>query len=335
MIHQKFDNFISFLKNKRIIITTHILVDLDGFASSYALRYLLNLILPNAFIEIFFSDISKPVKEFIEKFSLKFKDFNFIHKTKINCSDADVIVILDTNNLDLVEFNPQFNIKKASIPTVFIDHHLDLNKEYRNNKSFIDLIFENFTSTSEIIYELSKFYQLKFPSSYKTLLVAAILTDSGFFKYCNNLTLQRTSELLDNQVDIQEIQNLLAYKIGISERIAKIKGLKRVRLKKLGNYLVGISNVSSFGASVASMLINIGFDIAIVYSKEKNDFKITTRATNDLCSEKGLHLGRILSEVSEGSGGGHDGAASVNGILNLEKIIKEILDNINQILIIS
>ncbi|MFX0057040.1 MAG: bifunctional oligoribonuclease/PAP phosphatase NrnA [Candidatus Hodarchaeota archaeon] len=334
MIYQKFDNFISFLKNKNIIITTHDLVDLDGIASSFALKFLLNFILNKPKIEIIFSKISKPVKDFMVKFSNKFPDFDFSYKTKLDFSTFEVIIVLDTNNLDLVEFEPNFDISQTLIPFVFIDHHLNLNK-YSKNESSNNLIFDNFTSTAEIVYELSKHYQINFPTSYKYLLQAAILTDSGFFKYSNNDTIQRSSDLLSNDVNIQEILSSLTYEIDLSEKIAKIKGMQRTQLKKLGNYLVGISNVSSFGASVASMLINIGFDIAIVYSKERSEFKITTRARNDLCLETGLHLGNILNNVSEGSGGGHDGAASLNGIFDLEKIIDEILENIKQILIVS
>ena len=53
--------------------------------------------------------------------------------------------------------------------------------------------------------------------------------------------------------------------------------------------------------------------MSIVYSKGANSFRITTRAKKEICLKTGLHLGKILSEIEEGSGGGHDGAASLNG----------------------
>jgi len=335
MIYQKFDDFISFLKNKSILITTHDLVDLDGFVSSYILKYFLTLTLSKPNVEITFSEITKPVIEFREKFSNNYPNFDFTYKTVADLSNFDVMIILDTNNLDLVEFKSQFDINRSQIPFIFVDHHLNLNKRYDYNINSKNLIFDDYTSTAEIIYELIKYFQLGIPPVYKTLLLAAILTDSGFFKYSNNDTLKRTSELLTDEVQIQDILTLLTYNIDISEKIAKIKGMQRTQLVRIGKYLVGITNVSSFGASVASMLINLGFDIAIVSSKEKSEFKITTRATSDICFETGLHLGKILNNVSEGSGGGHDGAASINGISDLKVIINEILENVKQILIIS
>ncbi|MFX1358530.1 MAG: bifunctional oligoribonuclease/PAP phosphatase NrnA [Promethearchaeota archaeon] len=335
MIYQKFDDFLSFLKNKSILITTHNLVDVDGFVSSYLLKYLLNLILSNPNIEIKFSEITKQVKEFREKFSNKHPDFDFTYNTKVDLSNFEVMIILDTNNLDLVEFESQFDIDHSQIPFIFVDHHLNLNKRYNNNIISKNLIYDNFTSTAEIIYELSKYSQVNFPPLYRSLILAAILTDSGFFKYSNNDTLKRSSELLTKEIEIQDILTLLTYNVDISEKIAKIKGMQRAQLIKIDKYLIGITKVSSFGASVASMLINLGFDIVIVSSKEKSEFKITTRARSDICLETGLHLGKILNNVSEGSGGGHDGAASVSGIYDLKVAINEILENIKQILIMS
>ncbi|GAG99775.1 unnamed protein product [marine sediment metagenome] len=62
------------------------------------------------------------------------------------------------------------------------------------------------------------------------------------------------------------------------------------------------------------MLIKTGFDISIIYSKEKDKNMINSRAKKSICMKTGLHLGKIfeeISEYSEGSGGGHDGAAAL------------------------
>jgi nanoRNase/pAp phosphatase (c-di-AMP/oligoRNAs hydrolase) len=130
MIYQKFDDFISFLKNKSILITTHDLVDLDGFVSSYILKYFLTLTLSKPNVEITFSEITKPVIEFREKFSNNYPNFDFTYKTVADLSNFDVMIILDTNNLDLVEFKSQFDINRSQIPFIFVDHHLNLNKRY-------------------------------------------------------------------------------------------------------------------------------------------------------------------------------------------------------------
>ena len=42
MLVDKFEKFLSFLKDKKIVITSHELVDLDGLSSCYALEFFLN-----------------------------------------------------------------------------------------------------------------------------------------------------------------------------------------------------------------------------------------------------------------------------------------------------
>ncbi len=99
--------------------------------------------------------------------------------------------------------------------------------------------------------------------------------------------------------------------------------------------MIGISDVSSFGASVASMLIKVGFDIGFVVSKETNRFIINSRAKKTVCVKTGLNLGKILEEISDRyncNGGGHDGAASITFSLESDIIIQEIMEKVKQYL---
>ena len=79
-------------------------------------------------------------------------------------------------------------------------------------------------------------------------------------------------------------------------------------------------------------MLQIGFDIGIVYSKLPSSYRITTRAKKDVCLKTGLHLGKILSEIKEGSGGGHDGAASLNGENSFEPTLNQIILKIKKTL---
>jgi nanoRNase/pAp phosphatase (c-di-AMP/oligoRNAs hydrolase) len=143
------------------------------------------------------------------------------------------------------------------------------------------------------------------------------------------------SVLLDDDLDFQEIRLLLNRDVDVSETIAKIRGLQRVKLIREGDYLIGIANVSSFGAKVAKTLIKIGFDISIIHSMEKNQYVINSRAKKSICLKTGVHLGKIFEEISEnlgGSGGGHDGAAALTFDANLDTFLIKIVDKIKQIL---
>jgi alanyl-tRNA synthetase len=141
--------------------------------------------------------------------------------------------------------------------------------------------------------------------------------------------------MLDDKLDFQDLLIILKTKREIPEKIAQVKALQRVQIIQEGNWLIGLTYVGSFEANVATSLLKIGFDIGIVYSEKKTTFRITTRANKKICLETGLHLGKILEEIStlcEGSGGGHDGAASINGKTGLKITIDKIIEKIKQIL---
>ena len=68
MLISKFERFITFLKNKNILITTHNLADIDGFVSVITLKYFLEEFHKNQKIFTYFSKLSKTTKEFMKSF---------------------------------------------------------------------------------------------------------------------------------------------------------------------------------------------------------------------------------------------------------------------------
>ena len=334
MLKDKFDDLLAFLKDKKILIATHDLVDIDGLVSCYGLNFFLNQYFERQEIFLYFSEISKSTKNFIKNFNIKFPDCDFFYNNNIVDYKIDLIVILDTNNINQVKFPDNFKILNKNAPVVFIDHH-HVNSKSNYNGYSKSLIFQEYASTAEIICELYKEYKVELPLRYKILFISGILTDSGFFKYGTNDTIVHASKLLDPEFDFQEILTILEEEELISEKIAKIKGIQRVKLIREGDWLIGISHVGSYEADVASTLIKIGFDVGIVCSEKNSEYRISTRASNKVCLKTRLHLGKILEELSdecEGSGGGHDGAASLKGKIGLNDILKKIEEKIIKIL---
>ncbi len=334
MLKSKFETFLSFLENKKITILTHDLLDIDGLASCFTLKYFLNQILENQEITIYFSELSKPTKDFIKRFSEKFPDFYLNFDKTFNGSKCDLLLIVDTNNLNQVKLENNTNISHLKLPYIFIDHHFFLDSSEANLNPF-NFILDNYSSTTEIILDLFESTNTQLTIPLKNLIIAAIITDTGFFKHANNKSIKNVVKLMRDDIDIQDVFYLLKSDTDISEKIARIKGMQRVNLIREKNYLIGITNVSSFGSSVATMLIKLGFDIAIVLSKEGNHYRINTRAKKGFCLKTGLHLGKILAEISElyeGNGGGHDGAASITSDKESNLIITQIIEKIKQYL---
>ncbi|MFX1256457.1 MAG: bifunctional oligoribonuclease/PAP phosphatase NrnA [Promethearchaeota archaeon] len=334
MLKSKFEDFVFFLKNKKVLITTHDLVDIDGLTSVFVLKFFIEQFNNSNGIRCIFPEFSKPTREFVIKLSKRFPKINFTFEKEVNLSEIDIIIILDTNNLDQVKFSNNFNILNSEIPFIFLDHHLNLNKEYKGNITRLNIIDDNFSSSSEIIFELCENFNIELKTHHKYMLIAAILTDSGFFKYANNDTIARVSKLLNNELDYQEIISMLRVDKDLSEKLAIIKALQRVQLIQHGKWIIGITHVGSFEAKVAHSLLNLGFDVGIVYSEKKSEYRVSTRAKKSAC-KTGLHLGKILEEVSalsKGSAGGHEGAASLNGKVELKNVIDKILKKIKEIL---
>lgn len=330
MLNSKKEALLNFLKDKNLLITTHDLADLDGFISGIALKYCFENYFPNQNMYLTFSGISKHTKSFVNKFSVKFPNFTFAFQEHVELTDIDVIVIVDSNNLDQIKLFNNFDLE---IPYIFIDHHLNLQKNYPGNVSSLNLIFDTYSSTSEMVLELIDDCNIKLPLPYKYLLVSAILTDSGFLKYGNTGTIKNLNHILQDQIEIQNVLPLLEREIDISEKIARIKALQRVKLIRINNWLIGLSHLSSFSASAASILTKVGFDIGIVVSEDKSDYRITTRAKKQVCLKTGLHLGKIISEINNVNGGGHDGAATLNGKNDVEEILNQLIDKIKETLI--
>jgi len=112
----------------------------------------------------------------------------------------------------------------------------------------------------------------------------------------------------------------------ISERIARLKACRRMKLMRIYGWLIVFSHVGSFQASAARALIDVGANLAIVGSQEKNEISISMRADREFYAETGVHLGRDLAkplgEYLNGMGGGHSTSAGVNGTGELESAFK-------------
>lgn len=330
MLISKIEAILQFIKEKRILLLTHNAVDIDALASCFSLREFLSHFHTKSDIQICFTDISKSTFDFIKKFKDKFLEFNHSYDQKADLSNFDVIIILDTNNLQQVDILANSAFK--DLPLIYIDHHT-FSKDLSQDP--YSIIIPEYSSTSEIILEFFETKQLIPSLAVKFLFLAGILVDSGFFKHGTNDTLIHASTLLNKDIKYHEVLSFLRRERDLSERIALIKGLQRVKLIKGKDWLIGISHVGSYEAEVASILVKNGFDIGIVLSEKKEEFRISSRANKIFCTQTGVNLGKIIEEVSKkyhAHGGGHDGAASINGTHNQQEILNEIVEEIKQIL---
>ncbi|UCE37650.1 MAG: DHH family phosphoesterase [Thermoplasmata archaeon] len=205
---------------------------------------------------------------------------------------------------------------------IVIDHHLKTHA-WETELCYID---ENVASCGEIVYEILKLAEKKITSKIGLALLAGILTDTGKFSYAKASTLTTFAKIMEaSGISMDDVLSVFEeeHETDYSKRISRLKGAQRMRYTKVGRYIVAVSQVGSFESSVCGTLLSLGADCAFVGSQRENEFRISARATSAIIKE-GLHLGNLMDEIGKENGcdgGGHDGAAGLAGIGDVEAML--------------
>lgn len=163
-----------FLSNQKFILTTHVNPDGDGLGSEIALAEY--LITQGKDVRIINFSPTPDYYAFLDPKGMitRFQD----DQDTEPIADADVIVVLDTNNPDRLR-TMEPNVRASKAVKICIDHHLDpvpFASEY-----FID---DSATSTGELVYKmLSHMGDRPFSPVIASALYCAIMTDTGSFRY--------------------------------------------------------------------------------------------------------------------------------------------------------
>lgn len=279
-------------KEDNYLILTHHNADVDAIASALVLKGLLEKTGKKAKI-----GVPESVSEVARKFLTEDVEID----PKIA---GETIIVVDTSapeQLEPIEITEVF---------VVIDHHMA-----GNIKASFSFIEPEAKSCSELIYQLSKEMGVELTAEMATLLIGGLIYDTAHLRRADKNTFLFLVELLEkSDKDYQEILQILRTEIDISERIAVLKSMKRLKTYRIGDVLVSFTSVGSFEASVARNLLRMGADIAVVGAPKKKAVRISGRMRWHL-KEK-MNLAKIfakIEQVIDGSAGGHDVAASANG----------------------
>ncbi|MCJ7713346.1 DHHA1 domain-containing protein, partial [Candidatus Bathyarchaeota archaeon] len=167
-------------------------------------------------------------------------------------------------------------------------------------------------------------------------LFLGIAFDTRHFVLGNSATFQTISELCEIGVDTKEALSSLSLPMSFSERVARIKACGRARIIIINKWIIAISEVSSYQASAARALIDLGAHLAAIAGKKGENIDMSLRCTNKFNKDTGIHLGKDiaqpLGESLQGMGGGHALAAGLNGKGKVEEGLDECLLLIRKIL---
>ncbi len=308
------------LEAKLVVLLCHHNADPDAICSAYAFQSLLKQLMPKIEVEIGAAyGISRLSKHLLQYVPIDVRDQPRIEK-------ADAIVLLDTNTIQQLD-NLAEKVKTAKSPIIVIDHHAT--HPETEQLATLCVTNEEASSTCEIVYNFYKQANIKPNQTEAKALFLGIAFDTRHFILANSSTLKNIAELIDSGLNVQETLPLLSLPMDLSERVARLKASRRVKLFKMKEWIIALSHVSAYQASAARALIDLGADVAAVAGQKNEKLEVSLRGTREFHKQTGIHLGKDiakpLGEYIHGMGGGHATAAGANGAEDIEVALKRCL----------
>ena len=308
------------LEAKFVVLLCHHNADPDAICSAYAFQSLLKQLMPKIEVEIGAAyGISRLSKHLLQYVPIDVRDQPRIEK-------ADAIVLLDTNTIQQLD-NLAEKVTTAKSPIIVIDHHAT--HPETEQLATLCVTNEEASSTCEIVYNFYKQANIKPNQTEAKALFLGIAFDTRHFILANSSTLKNIAELIDSGLNVQETLPLLSLPMDLSERVARLKASRRVKLFKMNEWIIALSHVSAYQASAARALIDLGADVAAVAGQKNEKLEVSLRGTREFHKQTGIHLGKDiakpLGEHIHGMGGGHATAAGANGAEDIEVALKRCL----------
>jgi nanoRNase/pAp phosphatase (c-di-AMP/oligoRNAs hydrolase) len=156
--------------------------------------------------------------------------------------------------------------------------------------------------------------------------IAGIIADTGKFRFARPVDMSVCSFMLNgSDVRMEDVLDTIEGEeyFDVSKKIAQLKAMRRVQFQKVGDQIVATSRVTSFEAAAARALLVAGADVVFIAADRPDELRISSRAKPHIL-RLGVHLGNFMDEIGKltgNEGGGHDGAAGLNGKGNADKIL--------------
>ncbi len=286
---------------RNIAVVCHRNADADAYLSAYAVAALFEKISPRATVDIItpagMGILAQRLRETFIRETLEESDREY-----------DLFVAVDIGHTELLK-DWRGKIAASRAFKVLVDHH-PLQKDSIYDAQVVD---PDATSTSEIVYRLFRDMNVEPKKIVAQALLIGIISDSQHLAIASEGALRAVVALIDHGADLHAARRILRSPPDYGEVIAKLKGAKRSRIFRIGDWVVVTSHIGSFQAQVARALVTLGADVAVVAGDVEEETRASLRATQRFHDATNLHIGVQLAEViaaPDGYGGGHPTAAS-------------------------
>jgi nanoRNase/pAp phosphatase (c-di-AMP/oligoRNAs hydrolase) len=156
-------------------------------------------------------------------------------------------------------------------------------------------------------------------------LLCGLVADTQRFRLATKDTLGSAFVLMDSGAELPEAIALLEQPAPEerSERIARLRAAQRAQVEELQGLVVARSRVDAYEASAANALVRVGADVALVAAQRGPEASVSARVRPGL----ELDMARVMQEAGKAlgagwSGGGHAGAAGLNGQGSAERALE-------------
>lgn len=308
-----------------VVILGHHNADPDAIGAAVGIKELVEKLSPSSKVScIMPADISALSGRIIKTLGLEIREQY--------SGPFDTLIIVDTGSLNqLGEWEEK--VRGSGFNLLVIDHH-SRNPEYEALSDFY-LIDEGVGAASELVHRLFKEYDLTPSIASAKALMAGITFDTKFFSIGSSQTYKVVSELLEITGNMSSIRELFNSNYGIPEKIARIKTVQRTKTYQKGGWIIAYSQLGSYQASGARGLLSLGADVAIVTGENRGSLRSSLRSTQGFYDNTSIHLGELISKVSEsfdGQGSGHPTAAGFNGKGDVESYHKKLLSALTELI---
>jgi len=306
--------FLETLKRRvrgKLLILTHRYADIDAVASAIGLLVLVKTLDCDTSESVIVSPqgLSKPAKNVVERLAVNVSIYSELPP---GFENPDSIVIVDAASPS--QLPGLTEILNLRVFKALIDHHVA--------NTLIDLVDASLvdpsaTSTSEIIALALPREALS--EEIAALLIAGIIADSGRFQRATPRTFRVMSKL-SRACEYSRVLRLteVGEPPSFSERIAVLKAAQRMVIETINDIVVAGTHVGSFESEVASHILRLGADIALVVSRKKDEVRVIMRSRPRLRRE-GLAIIEHIARKLGGSWGGHAGAGALTLSIRVEK----------------
>ncbi len=303
-------------RDDRVLVLTHHNADLDAVASALVLKYTFPWLEMGAH-----DSISAPGRALLEHLGEKMV-------IDPDVMDHDLVIVLDSSSPLQVSNGDVSGWPKYWV----IDHHLK--SDNWPGEIYVD---SDRSACVEIALQMAMLTGSELTDDMALAGIAGIIADTGKFRFADPEDMDICSFLLNgSSVSMEGVLSVIEGEnyFDVSKKLAQLKAVKRVKYHKIGDQVLASSRVSTFEASAARSLLICGADIVFIGSNRKGDLRISARAKPHIIG-MGIHLGEFMSRIGAetgNQGGGHDGAAGINGKGNVDQVLSICMSRMSDIL---